>query len=94
MAYRYYVYRIDKDGNTLNEPAVSTAASDQRDAYGRGRMSTAIRAVKHWSGTLVIHSPVPPKELEYGMNWDWWIYNIAGRCLPGGVGPEVRVPTE
>ena len=93
MAFKYSTYRIDKDGNTLNGSVGSRAASDQRDAYRRGRDSNALRAVKHWAGTLVIHSPVPPKEIEFDMNWDCWIYDLTGRCLPRGVGPEVRVPT-
>jgi hypothetical protein len=94
MAFRYYVYRIDKDGYTLNESSGSRVASHQRDVYNRCRMSSGIQGVKHWAGTLVIHSPVPPKEIEDGMNWDCWIYDLTGRCLPRGDGPEVRVPME
>jgi hypothetical protein len=80
--YKYYVYRIDREGIHLNEPQGLGAAANQRDAVKLFGYNKGIREILNYKATLVLHSPCEPYELDMpNDDWDYWLYNRAGEHI-------------
>ena len=80
--YKYYVYRIDSDGELMNDPGGSGSPDHQREAVRRYGYTTEARFIKDYVATLVLHCDRHPKELDLPSDdWDYWLYNREGQHI-------------
>ena len=80
---KYYTYRLDAYGNTMNSHQ-GRVAEDQLEAL---KIFNDINKLKGWSYTAVLHAPVPEQKLQYNMDFDYWVFDRLSRPLPIGEGP-------
>ena len=84
---KYYIYKVSETGDILSQSNIGNKATDQTQALRLFRDSSSNYASLHkkeWAYTMVLWAPCRHEDLEYDMEYEYWIYDRKGKPVPFG----------